>query len=232
MNCTSLAKAARVTWASFGEWRGYWFTALGVHTLAGYVQRHYGHELIQQVWYYDKKDMPNFLSCLSNSIPDYICLSVNIGYLEQALEVVEEIGNVLGVGDLLNTRFVFGNREFLDSRKVERVFEIIPEALVVYGEGEEAILKILNQCNLETIPNLYYRRCDQLSYTFDKRFDPNEHIAPLYEMVIVNKAPLGLNQQVAYVEVSRGCSKRPACSFCSNSIARESRWQMLNRPSS
>ncbi len=226
MTCTSPVRVKKILWISFGEWRGYWFTALGVHTVAGFINKNYP-GVDQKVWYYDKKDFPNLLDHLVKNNPDYIFCSVNIGYLEQTLEVVQRIVDSIKSRGQSEPRLVFGNREFLDKTNIDKTLEIFPKSLIVNRDGEESTLGILNHRKLETIPNLCYRKGADLFYTYNKPLDPNKYITPLFEMATVNAAPLNLNRQVAYAEVSRGCSKRPACTFCSNS-ADPRKWEMLN----
>lgn len=102
-----------------------------------------------------------------------------------------------------------------------------PDSLVIKGEGEEPILRILNRSSLESIPNLYYKKNGDVFYTYPERFSVDNYVAPFYAMKVINRLPLELNQHVAYVEVSRGCSKRPPCTFCSNS-ANPQKWHILN----
>lgn len=224
----------KITWISFGEWRGYWFTAVGIHTIAAYIQKHYKGQLIQEVWYYDNRESSYFLSYISKSVPNYICLSVNLGYFNQAVEFIKQVQNLLksnlSMSLSKNIRFILGNREFFDNTKVEKILEIIPDAFVIKGEGEEAVLKIINHEMLENIPNLYYKtNRKEIKYTYDKTFNPDNYVAPCTEIDIINRENLKLNETVAYVEVSRGCSKKSACTFCSYSIKGVNKnWRILN----
>lgn len=229
MNYATQNKLIKIIWISFGAWRGYWFTNLGIHTISGYINKHYNYNLIQHVWYYDKNDFQNFLNYLLKNIPDYVCFSVNIGFFERTLEVAKVIKSSLRQYFQKHICFIFGNREFFDYDKIEKLLAIIPESLVIQGEGEDSVLRILNNSNFENVPNLYYKIDDKILYTYRKTFNPKDHITPLYNLYIINKKPLNLNQKVAYVEVSRGCSKKTPCTYCSNSMNKiGKKWELLN----
>ena len=225
---TDTVKLMEVVWVSFGEWRGYWFTALGVHTLAGYLEQNFRYKISQAIWYYDNNDIENFLSYLLINKPKYICLSVNIGHVEHVIALVKKINNLYVDNDFLFPRFIFGNRGVFDSDSIEKIFLYIPKALVVVGDGEDAIINLLYGDSFEKIPNLYYKKDGQIFFSFIKSFDVNNYISPSYKIPIINKSYLALNKNVAYVEVSRGCSSKPACSFCSNSLTHNTHWRMLS----
>ena len=223
-------KKVRITWISFGDWRSYWFTAVGIHTIAGYIQKYYEGNLIQDVWYYDNRDSSYFLKHISKKIPHYICFSINLGYYNQAVELIKKIQNSLKSDLFKYLRFILGNRVFLEYTNVEGILRIIPDALVIKGEGEDAVLKIINKEKLENIPNLYYKtNSKEIRYTYDNEFDPDNYIAPCMEIDIINRKNVRLNETVACVEVSRGCSKKSACTFCPYSIKGVNKnWKILN----
>jgi radical SAM superfamily enzyme YgiQ (UPF0313 family) len=229
MSCIGQKSTIKIVWISFGEWRGYWFSALGIHTIAGYISKNFSSNLDQSVWYYDKKDLHNLIDCLVRNVPDYICFSVNIGYFKRSLRVADQIQNNLKLTIRKQTRFVFGNREFFNNEQVKMVLDAFPDSLVIKGEGEEPILRILNCNSFDSIPNLYYKKDENIFYTYDKKFNADDYVAPSYEIKVINKFNLELNQHIAYVEVSRGCSKKPPCTFCTNS-AYPQKWRILNLP--
>ena len=215
----------KIVWVSFGAWRGYWFSSLGVHTLIGYLNSKNDY-LIHSIWYFDQDEIDIFIEHLILKQPDYLCFSVNIGYLDSAIKLILDIEKKISS----DIKYVFGNREFLDINNVIKILQKFPNSLVVKGYGEEAMQNIVNyKENNVAIPNLYFLNNNVLHFTFNKEFNCNDYVSPCYEIEIINKKTLNINTTVAFIEVSRGCSKSHACSYCSNSMYPEIKnWNFLN----
>ncbi len=222
---SNTVQAPSILWVGFSEYRLYQFPCLGLHTIAGHVQAAVP-DVKQPLYYYNPDEVCALEDFFKNkTVIDYVALSVNIGFLKEALRVVRLLREIGYSGKL-----ILGNREFsrYEPNKIISIIQIFPEAVICTGDGEETFLEYIKGTNLADIPNLCFLKKEKtelnqnaLHFTCEKSFTPTKGItAPvLWNFQKIINADLSLNADVGYMETGRGCSKAlaTACSFCSNS---------------
>ena len=220
------------TWIYFGEWRGYWFKPSGIESLAGFLKYNDIKNIQHNIWYYKKDDIDSLLSYLEKNDSNYIGFSVYIGYIEQAIDVYKKIETLYYQKSKAKPFFIFGNNAFLDKDSVLQMLKIAPDSFIVVGEGEDSLLKLITEPDLKKIPNLFYtdRITNEIVYTYAEKLQTEKHAPSIQIENIIN---VGFNPDfanIAYIEESRGCGKKSACTFCSNSMKNNDRkWRQLNQ---
>jgi len=226
------ARPTRVLWVSFGDWRGYWFPALGMHTVAGFARRHLGNRIEQRVWYYDEGDIETFLRHVSRTMYDFIAMSVNLGHHQVAIALAQRVVESVLEDTRESPQLVFGNREYDSDAHCTELLSLLPSSVIVHGEGEVPFTQLLIGTPASQIDGLTHVTGASGLGAIEKRaarpLEPEAYVAPTFDLPLLNSCDLELNQTVAYVELSRGCSKRPACAFCENSRMDRRPWQALS----
>ena len=208
-------EVTNIVWLSFGEYRGYWFSALGAHTVAGYLETVLPSTLSQKIWYYEENGLPVLKRNIALFAPDYICFSVNIGYESKAMDVANELCGALGTPS--GSGFVFGNRACSNLEWVHEILRQFPQAVVVDGDGELALSGLLQGTLPTSLPNSWSLIDGAPIFSWHEPTPAKHLCAPTFAISVLNSTNLHLNRQVAFVETSRGCSKWPACTFCIHS---------------
>lgn len=222
-----------ITWIDFGGWRSYWFKAIGIQTLAGYIETNYNGQLFQDIFYYNPEQITDLLEHLDKNNPDYVCFSVNPMYLKQAMDLARKICALINSNpDLSNLKLVFGNKGIAGQENT--ILSEFPNMLVVTNEGEEALLEIINNTEPRFIPNLWYTdESGAVSFTYTQVLAAEKYCAPKDDIQHINDQPLPLYKELGHVEGIRDCYKAQSapCTFCLNSCKRENmpknQWRLL-----
>ena len=222
-----------ITWIDFGGWRGNWFRAIGIQTLAGFIEVNYKGPMFQDLFYYNPEQITLLLAHLKKHHPDYVCFSVNPMYLKQAMDLAIQIRELIRSNpDLNNLKMVFGNKGIVGQESA--ILHEFPDALIVTNEGEEALLEIMNETEPGLIPNLWYvDKNGVLSFSYTQLLASDKYCAPKNDMKHINDQPLPWYKELGHVEGIRDCFKaqKAPCTFCLNSCKRENtpknQWRLL-----
>ena len=191
----------------------------GVSVLAGVVQRHFSlsdeNILILDAYGIPEQDSSSYiLSCLCVFQPDIVAFSCPYGSYTDLRNYYQECKRQLN-----NVRIIiFGGA--LPTYAPDKFLDIDEEAYVIRGEGEEAIVQLIEySCKdlavstLEQIPNICYRKKGKTIVNERKMVDLRKVAVPFRKHI---GNTLMKNAQI-YVEHSRGCTWSN-CSFCSRNL--------------
>lgn len=221
-----------IAWLEFGDSpHGIYHNPAGIQTLVAYLQKHYENKELQQVTWFNDNNVATYTlleQYIRNSAPQYICLSVKIGYLEDAIKILSLLKDN---GLLEETKIILGGREFLtDIQKIKLTLNLFPKAIIVSGYGEESLYRILLEEPIDTIPNLFYLDENaQVKQTVRQLPDTEKYVSPTVTIKTLNSALSG--RRISYIESSIGCShaEKTPCSFCANSSSiQDISWHQFN----
>ena len=183
---------------------------LGITVLCDYIKRNLDVELYVAF----RNIEENFIENLLKYKPDVVCVSTSIGSLQYFDEVYKavrkEFGNVpIIVGGLYAT---YAYEQFLN---------VYPDVFCIVGEGEEAIVKILDNINrAKDIAELYetVQECPNLAFIREgKLVTTKRSVLDLSQMSSVPNHIFAKKVNdvggIVRVEASRGCPWNN-CSFC------------------
>lgn len=192
--------------------------AHGVSVLAGVVKEHF--DLTdKQIMILDlygsfiKNRLEYICSRLSEFMPDVVGFSCPYGTYTTMLSHYAQIAKCILKAKLI----IFGGA--LPTYIPERYLDLDKTAYVIRGEGEEAIVGLLemylnhDDTTLRKIPNLCYYLDGQIYYNERRLVNLNNIVKPYREHLGIS---LRENAQI-YVEHSRGCTWG-YCTFCSRNL--------------
>lgn len=184
---------------------------LGITVLYNYIKRNLAVELYVAFRNIDE----SFIENLLKNKPDVVCISTNIGSLQYFDEVYisirKELGNIpIIVGGLYAT-YAF-----------EQFLNVYPDVFCIVGEGEEAIVKILEDINKakDTVElyELAQNECPNLAFMREGRLITTER--SVLDLSQMNSVPNHIFAKeindvggIVRMEASRGCPWNN-CSFC------------------
>lgn len=184
---------------------------LGITVLNDYIKRKLDVQMHVSFRNIDK----NFIENLLKYKPDVVCVSTSIGSLQYFdnvyTSVRKQLGNIpIVVGGLYAT---YAYEQFLD---------VYSDVICIVGEGEEAIVKILDIIdktkNISTICKMAERECPNLAFISDgKLITTKRSVLNLSKMDSVPEHILAKKindaEGCVRIEASRGCPWN-TCSYC------------------
>ena len=183
---------------------------LGITVLNDYIKRN----LDVQLYVSFRNIEKDFIEKLLNYKPDVVCVSTSIGSLQYFDEVYtavrKQLGNVLVVVGGLYATYAY-----------EQFIKAYPDVFCIIGEGEEAIVKILDNIYKATDAEQLYetvQECPNLAFIRDgKLITTKRSVLDLSEMnyVPAHIFAKSINDAEGCVrmEASRGCPWNN-CSYC------------------
>lgn len=197
---------------------------LAVTTLSGYLRKVLGETVEIHIHNSQFENIPQMVASLEKERPDIIGLSLQIGSQGPLVEFMAGIR--IKLAPWTNPPlFVFGN--VLSTFSAKLLLDEYPNALMVIGEGEEALEAIIKKVSqkredFEEVPNLTFLKNGRLVETRRKVFDLNKGVIPSFEYLPeVNK-----KEGHIWIEASRGCNSH--CTFCSRYPVRMSEWTPIS----
>jgi len=185
--------------------------------LSGYIKKHVDNidslHIIDMV-YLKQDKYKNLLEKLENINPSIIGLSINYGCFENLRNIYPKIKNIISKNNDYLTIFGGAIPTYLPELMLK---EIDSSGFVVIGEGEDAIVSIINNWknfrSITNIDNTCYVKNGSIKYEKRSLINLSKVPAP-YRPDLNVKMKHNIN---IFVETSRGCST-PGCTFCTRGL--------------
>ncbi|MFC1510918.1 B12-binding domain-containing radical SAM protein [Candidatus Margulisiibacteriota bacterium] len=181
---------------------------LGISSLGHNLQKRFGNRVSLDLIDTGRVSLGEASKLIRENQYDIIGISANVGALEEVEKLIAHAQNNP------EQTIILGN--ILATFEYEHFLEKYPDILIVRGEGEEALIGLVNMAfsgadELKSIPNLAFAHDGEIFFTARRRADLGQLSPPRSGLFPPKQIVSPLAQ--AFLETGRGC-KYDVCTFC------------------